>query len=99
MNEKVKKHLAAYAEKQGWGTSDKELFEILMESKVIYSEIVGEHRWYEDEFRVVEVDGMLIGYEGFHTTGDASWRDMDLEHDIKTIREVSKKEKTVVVYE
>lgn len=99
MNEIIKAHVAAYNEKNGWGTTDADLFETIREAgKKVFSEIKGSHRWYEDEFVVIELDGMLIGYNDFHTTGDANWHDLGLEHDLSSICEIEKKQKTVDYY-
>lgn len=99
MNEKIKAHLTAYAKSKGWGTDDDTLMEILSEASDVFSEIVGSHRWYEDKFRVVNVDGMLIGFNDFHMTGDSSRSDMGLEFDLTSVCEVEKKQKTVDYYE
>lgn len=96
MNEKIKAHVIAYNEKRGWEISDESLFETIMESgKEIYSEVGASHRWYNEKFVVVELEGMLIGYDTFDTTGDAGWKDLGLEHDISKVYEVEKKQKTV----
>lgn len=100
MNDKIKNHLIEYNRKNGWACeTDKDLEETLMESRIIYKEITGEHRWYEDEFRVVDVDGMLIGYNWYHTTGDMTPREMDLDFDLNSVCEVERKQKTIDVYE
>jgi hypothetical protein len=99
MIDKIKNHVAAYNQREGYGTSDTELFETIREAgKQIYSETKSTHRWYDKVFVVVELDGVLIGYDSFHTTGDDSWSDMGLEHDINTICEVEKKQKTIDYY-
>jgi hypothetical protein len=99
MNEVIKQHVLAYSAKKGYGTTDKDLFEIIREcGKEVYSEVKGSHRWYDKEFKVVDLDGMLIGYDDFHTTGDSNWHDLGLEHDINSIVEVEKRTKTVDFY-
>ena len=100
MNEKIKAHLIEYNKKNNWSfETDKDLEETLRESRVVYREITGSHRWYEDEFIVVDVDGMLIGYNWYHTTGDLTPREMDLDFDFSSVCEVEKKQKTVDYYE
>jgi len=99
MNEEIKKHLIAYCESKGYGTTDKDLTEVLTESNSIFSEITGSHRWYDDEFRVVEINGMLIGFYDYHITGDNSREDMDLFIDESRITRVEKKQKLVDHYE
>jgi hypothetical protein len=56
---------------------------------------MGERRWWEDLFIVVEIDGMLIGFNGAKTTGDESPYEKGWEFDINTVGEVEKIEKLV----
>ena len=99
MNEKVKKHLIDYCTKKGWGTTNEDLIETITEGKEVHREIIGSHRWYDDTFVVVEVDGMLICYNGYHITGDNGMDDMGLEYDINSFKEAVKKQKTIDYYE
>ncbi|HEX6427973.1 MAG TPA: hypothetical protein VF008_09825 [Niastella sp.] len=99
MNEKIRQHLSEYATSNNWQTDDGTLFEIIREAKRVYSVKIGSHRWYDDVFIVVDVNGMKIGYNDFYMTGDNSPSDMGLEYDIDSICEVRPVEKTVTVYE
>jgi len=99
MTEKIKKHLTDYAISKGWETDDDTLFEIVREGKRVYEENSSEHRWYVDQFRVVEVNGMHIGYDDFFMTGDNSASDMGLKYDYNSICEVKQVQKTITVYE
>lgn len=100
MNEAIKNHVTAINQKKGWGTTDKDLFETIREmGKKVYEQNMGSHRWYDKMFTVVELDGMFIGYDDFHTTGDSNAYDLGLEHDIRTICQVVKKQKTVDYFE
>lgn len=99
MNDKIRQHLAEYAISKNWQTDDDTLFEIVKEAKAVYSENIGSHRWYDDMFKVVDVNGMKIGYNDFYMTGDNSPSDMGLEYDIDSVCEVKPVEKTVIVYE
>jgi hypothetical protein len=99
MNEKIRQHLSEYATSKNWQTDDDSLFEIIREAKSVYSETIGSHRWYDDTFMVVDVNGMKIGYNGFYMTGDNNPSDMGLSYDIDSICEVKLVEKTVTVYE
>ena len=100
MNDKIRKHLTAINEKNGWITDDKSLFETIRDmGKLVYTEIGSSHRWYDEVFKVVELEGMLIGYKDFHITGDNSVADMGLKYDADSICEVVKKQKTVDYYE
>ncbi len=92
MNEKIKSHLQAFCDKESYPMNldnPRDVAEILTEGgKIIYTEITGEHRWYEDEFNVTEINGMKIGFNWFHMTGDDSPSDMDLDFDISSVCEV-----------
>ena len=99
MNEKVKAHLTAYCQKNSWGISNNDFEEILIEAKPVFKEIGSAHRWYDEEFRVVNIDGMLIGFSWYHLTGDNSIRDMDLEFDFNSVSQVEKKQRMVDYYE
>lgn len=99
MNEKIKSHLLAYCESNNWDADEENIIECLKEAKTIYSEIGPSHRWYDEKFCVVEINGMLIGYDWFHVTGDTSISDMGLEFDINSVCEVEKKQKTIYYYE
>lgn len=96
MNKKIKKHLENYCRKQKYNTTE---LEALLEGKEIFSKTTKSHRWYDAIFRVVEVDGMLIGYDWFYMTGDNSPSDMDLEFDVKSVCEVVKRQKVIDYYE
>jgi hypothetical protein len=99
MNDKIKKQLQEYAKKNGWSCeTDEDLAEILLEEKVVYYEIKSSHRWYDKKFVVVNIDGMLVGYDYYHITGDTSISDMDLELNLNSICEVEEKEKTIKYY-
>lgn len=98
MNDKVRQHLIDYATTRGWKTDEETLCEIVTEGKLIHKQLGEEHRWYHEEYRVVEVNGMLIGYDWFNVTGDDSIRDMGLELDVKSICEVKATTKIVTDY-
>lgn len=68
----------------------------MLQDSVIKSKIVGEHRWYEDEENISEIDGKFIRWYGYNTTGDANWHDMDLEIEWEKMEEVIPYEETVV---
>lgn len=99
MKENIKKHLEEYAISKGYGTDDATLIEIVREGKQVYSEVTGSRRWWDEVFTVVEVNGMLIGFDDAHTTGDLSPRETGWEFDPKSICEVEKTEKVITVYQ
>lgn len=91
-------HLKAIALRDYEDADDTTLWEILTEGDEIESEIVSEHRWYDDERKVVKVEGMFIEYYDYHITGDNTSWDMGLENQFDTICEVEPYEVTVTKY-
>ena len=98
MNQKIKDHIIAYCESKGYGTTDDDIIDVLQESKEVYSEIGSPHRWYDDMFIVVNINGMLNGYDWYHITGDNSPSDMGLDFDLDSVCEVEEKQKMVTYY-
>lgn len=105
MNEIIKNAISIYCEQYKITIPEDEkdyadlVEEILTDARPIYSEIGSSHRWYDDKFVVVDIAGILIGYDWFHITGDNSASDMGLEFDIESVCQVEKREKTVSYYE
>ena len=100
MNDKIKQHLINYCEKHKYDTDDGDLWEVLTEcSKKVYEEKIDSRRWWDDYFTVVELDGMLIGFDTAKTTGDDSPWDKGWEWDLGTVCEVLRTEKIVTVIE
>lgn len=73
--------------------------DFVAKSMQVCEENMGAHRWYDKMFVVVELEGMLIGYDDFHTTGDSNAYDLGLEHDFNSVCQVVKKQKTIDYYE
>lgn len=100
MTTKIREHLIAFNASKGLGISDAELHETIRECGIeVHSELGAKHRWYTEKFVVKMIDGMLIGYDTFYTTGDTGWSDLGLEHDLSKVYEVEMKTKTVEYYE
>jgi GGDEF domain-containing protein len=99
MSNKALEFVKSYNEKQGYGTTDRELYEVLTESKEVYREESGSHRWWNDYFIVVSLDGQLIGFIGADATGDTSLSDLGWEFNPNSVTEVEAKEKVITVYE
>jgi len=105
MNEKIRKHLEKANEKEGIQIEDLEdnwIYMTLNElGKEVYSEPAGNRRWWKNIFKVVEINGMLIGFRDAVTTGDDSAEDKGWNFDENSICEVERKEemKVVVTYE
>lgn len=97
MQQNVKDHLIRYNEKKQYGISDKDLVESVTEGREIWSEEGSNHRWWRDEYRVVEIDGMYIGFNWATTTGDDTAEEKGWEFDPDTIEEVEKVEEVITV--
>lgn len=102
MNEKIREHLTNHCLSNGYVSNPSEandeiLWEVLSESAPLYEESLGNSRWWENTFVVVEIDGMLIGYRGAKTTGDDSPWDVGWEWDLDHVCEVEKKVEVVEV--
>lgn len=98
MNEKIKKHLITYNQSKGYGIDDATLIETLKEcGETVWTGDEDERRWWTNFTRVVEFDGMLIGFKDAKTTGDDSPYDKGYEFDPDTIKEYTYTEETVVV--
>lgn len=101
MDEEIRAHLVAHCAANGYGAgaTDKDLAEFLFETDVVWEKETSRHRWWTSYFTVVEIDGMLIGFESAKTTGDQSPSDTGWEFDPKTVCRVEAKQVTTVVYE
>lgn len=108
MNQKIKNYILNYYLKEYQDNIpftdeqikdlDSLIRDVLMEEPILYKELGSQHRWYINEFRVVSIDGMLIGYHWYHVTGDNSPSDMGLKLDLNKVCEVEEKEKTIKYY-
>lgn len=99
LNEKIRKHLNKLCVNKGWLENDEEAFsEIVRYGKIVFTEVGESHRWYSEEWNVVDVDGMLIGFGDFYITGDNSASDMGLEFDWGSVCEVEAVEVMKTIY-
>jgi len=98
--EKIIAHVKSFCDKEGYKCVDNDdIMDMITESSEIYTENTGSHRWYDDLFVVVDINGLLIGFDGFYMTGDSGMFDMGLEYDLSSVCEVEKKEKVIEYYE
>lgn len=102
VNEQIRKHVAEVIAKEDGialeAVTDEMIVEFITDSKCIWSDEEDSHRWWNDVFRVVEINGMLIGFEWAETTGDNSARDCGWEFDPKSICLVERKEVLRTIY-
>ncbi len=99
MNQRIKNHLKKYCESNGWGTSDKDIIETLMEAKRVWEGNEDEHRHWIEYEAVVQIDGMFILYIDAKGAGDQGVYDAGWEFDETTICEVRPKEIKTTIYE
>ena len=97
MHSKVEEHLKKYCESNGWGTDRDNIKELLVEAEPVWIGNESKRRWWTDLTKVVEIDGMLIGFDYAHSTGDASLSDLGWEFNFDSIEEYSVREETKVV--
>ena len=98
LNAEIESHLKTHCKKNGW-TPSKEIYtEILLEAKRIWTEIGASHRWYNEKYVVVEIDGKLIGYAGYHLTGDNNASDMGLQFDLSNVEFCEEYQETITKY-
>ena len=96
MNEEIKRIIGAALEKKGYEKNEESILDFLLYSaKEIHSEVTGSRRWWDEVFKVVDVDGTKIGYDWAETTGDDSARDKGWEFDPESVCFVE--EETVTV--
>lgn len=98
MNQKIKDYLTKYNQENNWPTDENSLIDTLTEAPVIYKEETGKSRWWNNYFRVTEINGLLIGYGWAETFRDESPDDCGWEFNTDTIVEVEQIEITTTVY-
>lgn len=98
MNKKIYEHLNKYCKKDGYEFEESDILEILQEcGPQLHEEIVDEKRWWDEIFKVTEIDGMLIGYYDARTTGDLTPHESGWEFDPESCCEVERHEETKIV--
>lgn len=97
LNEEIQKLLDAHNASKGFPVTIGNAVEALLEGREVFSELGGSHRWYDEEIRVVEIDGNLFQYAWYHVTGDTSISDMGLDFDLSSVELVEEYTETVVV--
>lgn len=95
----LKQIVKDYCVSKGWGDSDAMLEEALTCADTVFEQQSGSHRWWNDVFKVVEIDGTLIGFTDADCTGDQSARERGWSIDWDTLCEVVRKEVMTTVYE
>ena len=101
----LREFLVEFNNSKEWGVCEDGLYESLVECfKDVHSEKVDSRRWYDIYERVIKVN--IEGEERFfktpayHTTGDLSPSDMDLDSiTLDDVGEVFPKEVVTTVYE
>ena len=83
---------------KGYDIDEESLIETILEAKTVAEFDFFEHRWWNEFTRIVEIDGMFIGYTWVKTTGDNTAFEMGWEFDPETIFEAEEYEETVKKY-
>ena len=93
------KVIEEFAKEHDWAcVTPEDYYEILeYNGRLIYQEHLGNSRLWRNLFRVVELNGELIGYDCAETTGYYSPTEKGWEFDLNNIYSVEKKEETHVV--
>ena len=99
MDQKIKQHIVKYCENEGWLSSDDAVEDTLTAMPRLSDEIVSTHRWWDIHLYVVGIDGMLIGFEYAHSTGDANAEDLGWVFNDARVWEMQSVERVVTVYE
>lgn len=90
--------LKKYHEENNYEWSAASVEETLQECCAkVYEERVGSLRWVDIYFYVVDLNGVLIGYTGYKTTGDTPARDHGYFFELGSICDVKKMAATKVV--
>lgn len=99
-SEKIKAIIVSECEKNDWQPVDvNEIFsEWIDELPALESETICSHRWYDSVSKVVDLNGTLVMFNTFHTTGDAHWSDMGLDYSFDSLVEVEEYTKEVKAY-
>jgi hypothetical protein len=99
MKEEIKKVIEAALEKKGHAKTDENIMDFLLYSaKEVYCEVTDSRRWWDEVFRVVDVDGTKIGFDWANTTGDDSARDKGWEFDPESVCFVEEETVTKTIY-
>jgi len=94
----IEEFLKADCQRIGCEPSLPNMIEALTEGEEVSCEIGSAHRWYDEETKVVRVNGRLIQYDWFHVTGDNSISDMGLQFDLNQVVFCEEYQETVTKY-
>ena len=83
---KALENLKEYCKRQGYGTTDDDLYEILQEGTIVYSEVYDSRRWWDVTENVTEIEGVLYMWEDASTTGDNTPKECGWEFNVDDIR-------------
>ena len=100
MHDENKQKLIDYCVKEGWGYTDAELIETVIEcGKTVWTGEQERHRWYSMIPIVVEIEGMFISYDSCDVHGEeGTVEDCIGGYKLDDMREVFPKEVKKIVY-
>ena len=91
MTDKLKEKIVNYNKKKGYGISDSELAETLIEGNTKKEYSHSKHRWYTSYMQVVQLDDFFVAFATYTNSGDEpafdtkDWHEMVLESAIEVI--------------
>ena len=97
MNNELREFLRSYMERGGFKYDS--LVELLHDMPFIYREETSTHRWWNEYFYVVNVDGRLVGFTYAEANRDESVSDLGYSPDENSICNVKEIQKVITVYE
>jgi len=95
MKDSIRNHVTKYLEKEEVAVTDENIIEVIRDGKHVWTGDYDSHRWWNECFTVVDVDGLLIGFGDAETTGDDSPYDKGWEFDPDSICEVEAQTETI----
>jgi hypothetical protein len=100
MNQKIFEHVKAFNINHKWveGITEEHVIETIRDSATVATCDIYNRRWWAEHTRIVEIDGMFIGFRDAYTTGDESAADKGYAFNPDTIREYKPVPVTVIQY-
>lgn len=95
----IREFLTEYNEKNGWGTTTRNLIETLLELPQVWRGDQQDSRWWYDETRVVQVEDKFIAYPWAVSTRDMSAAESGWAMNLSSVHFVKPVEKIVIIYE
>ena len=85
LDKNIKEYIIEYLTSIGDSPTEDYIMDIIRYGKTVSTEIVGQHRWYDDQLKVTKIGDRFVGFLDYYMTGDACASDMDLEFDWESV--------------